>query len=147
MEGGNMRKQSMVTLTGALALVGALGISAAQAAPPPCTEKEVVGVVTGGFDAVQEYELKSKRRLAGVDEIKDLGVVEHAAVVGKYDVSRFCQGRARLADGETIAVWFRIYAERKGKDGAFGAVRPCFAKYNPPHIGECSKDDAAVKPR
>ena len=123
------------------------GASAAHAAPPPCTEKEVVGVVTSGFDTVQEFELNSTRRLAAVDEIKDLGVVNHAPVVGKYDVSRFCQGRAKLADGETIAVWFRIYSERKGKDGTFGAVRPCFAKYNPPHIGECSKDDAAVKPR
>jgi hypothetical protein len=81
----------------------------------------------------------------GVDEIKDLGVVQHAPVRDKYDESRFCQGRAKLADGETIAVWFRVFIRRRDND--FGGVRPCFAKYNPPHITDCSKDEAAQKPR
>jgi hypothetical protein len=117
----------------------------AYAAPPGCGEKDVIDIVKLGFDTVQEYELKSKRRLAAVDEIKDLGVVQHAPARGKYDESRFCQGRARLADGETIAVWFRVFIRRRDND--FGGVRPCFAKYNPPHITDCSKDEAAQKPR
>jgi hypothetical protein len=89
--------------------------------------------------------LKSTRRLADVDEIVDLGVVRHAPVRDKYDESRFCRGRAKLADGETIAVWFRVYIRQRDND--FGGVRPCFAKYNPRHITDCSKDDAALKPR
>jgi hypothetical protein len=125
-----------------------LPCSTARAAPPPCGAKDVIGVVKDSFDTVQEEELKSSRRLAGIDEIRDLGVFAHAPVLReKYDVSRFCQGRARLADGETLAVWFRIYAKRGGKDGEFGGVRPCFAKYNPSHIRDCSSDDAAAKPR
>ena len=117
----------------------------ARAAPPGCGEKDVIDIVKLGFDTVQEYELKSTRRLAGVDEVKDLGVVQHAPARGKYDESRFCQGRARLAGGETFAVWFRVYIRRR--DGDFGGVRPCFAKYNPPHITDCSEDEAAQKPR
>lgn len=123
----------------------AASAASVHAAPPGCGEKDVIDIVKLGFDTVQEYELKSKRRLAGVDEVKDLGVVQHAPVRGKYDESRFCQGRAKLADGETIVVWFRIYIRRRDND--FGGVRPCFAKYNPPHISDCSKDEAARKPR
>ena len=119
--------------------------TAAHAAPPACGSKDVIEIVQLAFDVVQEHELKSKRRLAGVDEIKDLGVVQHAPVRDKYDESRFCQGRAKLADGETLAVWFRVFIRRRDND--FGGVRPCFAKYTPPHITDCSKDEAAQKPR
>jgi hypothetical protein len=130
-------------------LLGLAGLAtlgtAAYAAPPPCGSKDVIEIVQLAFDVVQEHELKSKRRLAGVDEIKDLGVVQHAPVRDKYDESRFCQGRVKLADGETIAVWFRVFIRRRDND--FGGVRPCFAKYNPPHITDCSKDEAAQKPR
>jgi len=124
----------------------ALGVSAAHAAPATCTDKEVVGIVQDSFNVVQQYELKSKRRVAAIEEVKDRGVVEHAKVIDKYDVSRFCQAKARLADGEKLDVWFRVYSTKAGKDGSYGAVRPCFSKYNPPHIGECSRDDAVVKP-
>lgn len=127
-------------------VVAAFGASAAHAAPAACTDKEVVGIVKDGFDTVQQYELKSKRRLAAIESITDRGVAEHAKVVDKYDISRFCRGKARLADGETIDVWFRVYSIKAGKDGSYGAVRPCFSKYNPAHIGECSRDDAVVKP-
>lgn len=137
------------TMRVAASLIGlaCLAISGgpANAAPPGCGEKDVIDIVKLGFDSVQEYELKSTRRLAGVDEVADLGVVRHAAVRDKYDESRFCRGRARLADGEAFAVWYRVYI--RARDNDFGGVRPCFAKYNPPHITDCSKDDAALKPR
>jgi hypothetical protein len=123
-----------------------LGSASAWAAPAACADKEVVGIVKDGFDTVQQYELKSKRRIAAIDGITDRGVAEHKKVVDKYDISRFCQAKARLADGETIDVWFRVYSIKAGKDGSYGAVRPCFSKYNPAHIGECSRDDAVVKP-
>jgi hypothetical protein len=120
--------------------------ASALAKPAACADKEVVGIVKDGFDTVQQYELKSKRRVAAIEGITDRGVAEHAKVVDKYDISRFCQGKARLNDGETIDVWFRVYSTKAGKDGSYGAVRPCFSKYNPPHIGACSRDDAVVKP-
>ena len=130
-------------------LLGLAGLATfgtvAYAAPPACGSKDVIEIVQLAFDVVQEHDLKSKRRLAGVDEIKDLGVVQHALVRDKYDESRFCQGRAKLADGETLAVWFRVFIRKRDND--FGGVRPCFAKYNPPHITDCSKDEAAQKPR
>lgn len=117
----------------------------AQAAPPECGAQDVIDIVKLGFDTVQEYDLKSTRRLAGVDEIVDLGVVRHAAVRDKYDESRFCRGRARTSEGETFAVWFRVYV--RARDNDFGGVRPCFAKYNPTPNRDCSADDAAKKPR
>lgn len=122
------------------------GWASARPAPAACADKDVVGIVKDGFDTVQQYELKTKRRIAAIEDIKDRGVAVHAKVVDKYDISRFCQASARLADGETIDVWFRVYSTTAGKDGSYGAVRPCFSKYNPPHIGECSRDDAVVKP-
>jgi len=141
-----MTAKSVRVVACLLGLAGLAALAApAHAAPPPCSDKDVIDIVKLGFDTVQEYDLKSKRRLSGVDEIKDLGVVQHAPVRDKYDESRFCQGRAKLADGETLAVWFRVFIRRRDND--FGGVRPCFAKYNPSHIKDCSKDEAAQKPR
>ncbi len=134
------------TLAAAALCIAATGGSA-LAAPPACGHADVVGVLKDAFNSVQEYDLKSKRRLAGVDAINDLGVVEHAPVLNeKFDVSRYCQGQAKLNDGEGLQVWFRIYAKRADADGEFGGVRPCFAKYNPPPITDCSKDPALKKP-
>jgi hypothetical protein len=126
----------------ALAFAGMFGTAiSAAAAPPPCTDEDVIGVVKDSFDTVQEYELNSPRRLRAVEDAKDGGVVQHAPVM-QYDVSRYCQGRAKLDNGETVDVWYRVMAKRTDPDGEFGGVRPCFAKYNPPHIRDCSKDMA-----
>jgi hypothetical protein len=140
---GTEMRRSLLALT----FAGAFGPAAtAAAAPPACTHQDVIDVVRDSFDTVQEYELNSPRRLRAIENAKDEGVLQHAPVMG-YDVSRYCQGRAKLDNGETVDVWYRVMAKRTDPDGEFGGVRPCFSKYNPPHIRDCSKDMATDRRR
>lgn len=137
-------RNRLASLSALLAIGLCASALPAHAAPPSCDNAEVIGVVKDAFNMVQQFELNSPRRLASVAGPTDKGLVDHPPVYSGYDLSRMCQGRAELEDGETIDVWYRIYAKKAAADGEFGGVRPCFAKYNPPHLGEgCVGDEAA----